>query len=83
MKYDDFLVWLQDSNDMSIRSAKDVVSRSKRVLGVTGQKKIDEKTQFLLVESQAYLESSTFVRSQLKRAIALYLAFLDKNSTKE
>ena len=76
MKYEEFLSWLKDECSMSERSARDVISRCRRVLVLTGQKNVDSKTMDLLINTSDFIECSTSIRSQLKRSITLYAEFL-------
>ena len=41
MNYQEFLAWLETERQMSKRSAKDVVSRLKRVVGLLGSDTLD------------------------------------------
>ena len=82
MKYDDFLKWLQDECGMSERSARDVVSRSKRALVITKQKTIDSQSMNLLTASEEFIGCSMSIKSQLKRAVTLYMGFLDSDKVK-
>ncbi len=76
MDYLVFMQWLQDEKNMSVRSAKDVVSRCKRINRMTEEEDIDEKTVSVLIEMEAYDNMSSFIKSQLKRAATLYLEFI-------
>lgn len=76
MDYLVFRQWLQDEKNMSVRSAKDVVSRCKRINRMTEEEDIDEKTVSVLIEMEAYDNMSSFIKSQLKRAVTLYLEFI-------
>jgi hypothetical protein len=70
-----FLEWLKNEKSMSVRSAKDVVSRCGRVIRMLGTEEINSDTGHLLVENKGFLSSSMFIKSQLKRAVSLYLEF--------
>ena len=76
MMYNEFLTWLQEEHQISERSARDVVSRSKRVLAITGQEKFDSKTLDLLTRAVEFIECTTSIKSQLKRSVKLYEEFL-------
>ena len=78
MDYVVFKQWLQDEKNMSIRSATDVVSRCKRINRMTDMDKIDDKTVEILVKTESYADMSSFIKSQLKRAATLYMAFCKK-----
>lgn len=70
-----FLEWLTTEKSMGTRSAKDVLSRCGRVNRMLNIEEIEESTFSLLLESSAFQSSSMFVKSQLKRAVSLYLEF--------
>lgn len=75
MQYEEFLAWLQEKNGMNIRSARDVVSRTKRILIITKQKNINDESMKLLTASKEFEGLSMSIKSQLKRAVTLYLEF--------
>ena len=70
-----FLEWLTTEKNMGPRSAKDVLSRCGRVSRMLNIEEIEESTFSLLLESSDFQSSSMFVKSQLKRAVSLYLEF--------
>ena len=76
MDYVVFKRWLQDKKNMSIRSATDVVSRCKRINRMTYEENIHDKTISILIKMDSYGNMSPFIKSQLKRAVILYLEFL-------
>lgn len=78
MKYNEFTEWLQNEKSMSVRSARDVVSRLKRCLKLTGANEVNTKTANELNKSAEFDELTTFVKSQLKRSVTLYIEFLEK-----
>ncbi len=73
-----FVEWLITTRDMGIRSAKDVVSRCGRVSRMLAIEELNEQAISSLIENSDFQSSSTFVKSQLKRAISLYLEFSAK-----
>lgn len=75
------LEWLVNEKNMSIRSAKDVISRCGRVCRMLNVTSIDSMTLDNLLNNEEFDGSSMFVKSQLKRAITLSLEFDSK--TKE
>ena len=70
-----FLEWLSAEKSMVARSAKDVVSRCSRVNRLLGIEDLGVDAIDLLKENDEFQNSSTFIRSQLKRAISLYAEF--------
>ena len=75
MNTDAFNKWLTENQGMTVRSSRDVISRCKRVNKITGQDEITELTIEIINNNEEFLEKSMFVKSQLRRAVALYLAF--------
>lgn len=70
-----FLEWLSTEKSMGARSAKDVVSRFGRVSRLLGIEELGTDAIELLKENSDFQNSSTFIRSQLKRAVSLYVEF--------
>ena len=70
-----FVEWLGVEKSMSTRSAKDVVSRCGRVCRLLGIEEPEEHAIELLKEHSEFQNNSTFIRSQLKRAVSLYIEF--------
>ena len=70
-----FLEWLSAEKSMGARSAKDVVSRCSRVNRLLGIEVLGLDAIDLLKENVEFQNSSTFIRSQLKRAVSLYVEF--------
>ncbi|MBR5617713.1 MAG: hypothetical protein IKW50_05965 [Oscillospiraceae bacterium] len=70
-----FIEWLNTEKSMGARSAKDVLSRCSRVNRLLGTEKLGVDTIDLLKENAEFQNSSTFIRSQLKRAVSLYVEF--------
>lgn len=70
-----FIEWLSTEKSMGARSAKDVVSRCGRVNRLLGVEELGENIIDLLKENDEFQNSSTFIRSQLKRAVSLYVEF--------
>ena len=70
-----FLEWLSSEKSMVARSAKDVVSRCSRVNRLLEIEELGVDTIELLKDNDEFQNSSTFIRSQLKRAVSLYIEF--------
>ena len=70
--------WLIEEKKMSVRSAKDVLSRYGRICRMLDIEAIDDNTFNQLIESDNYNECSMFIKSQLKRTVTLYSEFLSK-----
>lgn len=70
-----FLEWLNTEKSMGTRSAKDVVSRCGRVSRLLGIEELGTDAIALLKENDEFQNSSSFIRSQLKRAVSLYVEF--------
>ena len=78
MDYTDFLNWLIVEKKMNQRSAKDVVSRYKRVCKILGVEKINSGSFNKLLQNDEYKINSMFVKSQLKRAVTLFSEFKEE-----
>lgn len=77
MQYSSFLDWLVLNRNMKKRSAKDVVSRCKRIVSMLSSDEIDSTTISRLNADKTFSEKSVFIRSQLRRAATLYVEFCD------
>lgn len=75
MDEEKFLNWLQIDKGISLRSARDVLSRCRRITFITKVKEIDVTTMDKLLKSKEFNGFTTTVKSQLKRAITLYLEY--------
>ena len=76
MTTESFIDWLTNEKKMNNRSAKDVVSRCKRVQKISGCTKINFQTKEKLENKPTFLVCSFYIKSQLRRSISLYLEFL-------
>lgn len=74
--------WLMSTKKMSIRSAKDVISRKGRILRMLCIEDIDSDTLEKLLASDQFNESSMFIKSQLKRTLTLYMEYKNTISAK-
>lgn len=74
----ELIEWLIEEKKMSIRSAKDVLSRCGRICRMLDIDTIDENTFNQLIKSDKYNECSMFIKSQLKRTVTLYSEFLNE-----
>lgn len=82
MESTELLEWLIIEKKMSTRSAKDVISRCGRVCRMLNTDSISSVTLEKLQNNDEFEESSMFIKSQLKRAITLYIEF-EKTSMKD
>lgn len=78
MNYQDFVTWLETERNMSARSARDVASRLRRVVGFLGSDAIDGTAVSKLNGVAAFDECSMFIKSQLRRSVNLYLEYSNK-----
>lgn len=76
MQSQNFTQWLIDDKKMGVFSAKDVVSRCNRVVKLANQARIESCTFDMLVNSAEFQSCSSCVKSQLKRALTLYMEFV-------
>lgn len=72
-----FYEYLVQEKKFNERSARDVISRCNRVRKMIQEEEIREDALDKLLAQDAYMNCSTFVRSQLKRSILLYREYLD------
>lgn len=76
MDYDKFYQWLIEEKSLSNRSAKDVVSRCKRICTkILFVDDLNSETIDLLNSNDEFLNCSMFIKSQLRRAVSLYAEF--------
>jgi len=78
MNTNGFIDWLVTEKEMSIRSAKDVLSRYGRVSRMVGSAEICAETFSFLRNCEQFEHSSMFIKSQLKRALSLYLEYKER-----
>lgn len=71
------LEWLMTEKKMSIRSAKDVISRCGRIYRMLYIGSIDGDTMDTLQNNEEFRASSMFIKSQLKRTVTLCLEFMN------
>ena len=67
----EFYNWLLTEKQMSTRAAKDVISRCKRICKMCDATSIDAVSLENLEGCAEFAEKSMFIKSQLKRALAL------------
>ena len=77
MDYQVFCEWLIDEKNMSQRAAHDVISRCRRICKLTGDEVISDTSLNRLLLVETFQNGSMFIKSQLKRAISLYLEFME------
>ncbi len=75
MNYENFFNWLINEKNMSKRAAKDVISRCKRLCKILNITKIENTTIEKLNNNMDFLDKSMFIKSQLRRACALWNEF--------
>lgn len=80
MDYSLFLDWLVVNKKMTQRSAKDVLSRCKRVLRIIDKDVIHKGTLEQLNASEEFNAKSVFIKSQLRRAVNLLCEYEDGNN---
>ena len=67
--------WLMTDKKMSVRSAKDILSRYGRICKMLGIAEFDNNTLSRLSGCEQFKQCSVFIKSQLKRTVALCLEF--------
>ena len=75
MKDISFEQWLINEKQMSDRSARDVISRQNRVIRIINSDSIKEDSLEQLVASEQFQHLSMYIKSQLKRTVALALEY--------
>jgi len=75
MDFSGFYDWLVNEKSMSTRSAKDVLSRCRRICKYIDSNDIDSKTIDLLNSNAAFNNQTMFIKSQLRRAVVLWNEF--------
>ncbi len=75
MNYKEFLTWLKTEKNMSERSARDTVSRLRRVLRIVGENSVCDNTMMKLNRADEFVTFSMYIKSQLRRSVTLYQEF--------
>ncbi len=76
MESTNLVQWLIDEKHMSMRSAKDVLSRSGRICRMLNISDFNNTTMEQLLACQQFQDSSMFIKSQLKRTVTLCLEYV-------
>lgn len=71
MDYANFCEWLMSEKAMSQRSARDVVSRLKRVESIIANES-DDLSLDALNSAPTFNDCTMFIKSQLRRTVTLY-----------
>lgn len=74
----EFFDWLKSKKAYQDRSARDVLSRLKRVKNLLGSDLIDKDTIKNLEQNDSVKALSAPARAQLRRCVKLYLEFKSK-----
>lgn len=72
MDYTGFYNWLINEKKLSVRSAKDVLSRCRRICSFLSISKFDANTSNDLNDNMSFIAQSMFIKSQLRRAVSLW-----------
>ena len=75
MNFTEFYDWLINEKKISIRSAKDVLSRCRRICSFLSISEFDANTINDLNENKLFIAQSMFVKSQLRRAVSLWYEY--------
>lgn len=73
----EFEKWLSENQLLKLRSSRDVCSRLKRVMNILNLEEINEETIQKLNTNDEFNRFSVSVKSQLRRAVKLYLKFIN------
>ncbi len=76
MNFEGFLSWLTTDKNLSERAAKDTVSRLRRALRLISKEQVTETTTNELNKAPGFIALSRFVKSQLRRSVALYEEYI-------
>lgn len=79
MDYSGFYDWLISDKKMSVRSAKDVLSRCKRICIFLSIDKFGDNTVEELNSNESFQKQSMFIKSQLRRAVSLWCEYGGKD----
>ena len=73
----EFYDWLVVTKKLSSRSAKDVVSRCKRIKNILHTDSLENFSSEQLIQSEDFNKLSRFIKSQLKRALVLWKEYAE------
>lgn len=75
MNYIDLYQWLVQEKQLGSRSAKDVVSRCKRISRMLDTDVLNHSTANSLEQNEQFADCSIYIKSQLRRALSLAIEF--------
>lgn len=75
MNYMDLYQWLIQEKQLGSRSAKDVVSRCKRISRMLDTDVLNHSTANFLEQNEQFANCSIYIKSQLRRALSLVIEF--------
>ena len=78
MNHQSFHIWLTKEKNMQERSASDVVSRLNRATVMLGGKDINKDAVQLLNQVPNFCRCTMSIKSQLRRAVILYMEYYAK-----
>ena len=78
----EFLSWLTEKKGISLKGAKDIESRLRRVKKLLTIEKINANTLVEIEKNEEFLSLSRSVKSQLRRSIYLYSEFKSEERKK-
>ena len=78
MSDSEFYNWLVETKLLSNRSAKDVISRCKRIKNILHTNSLEKFSSEQLSESEEFNSLSMFIKSQLKRALVLWKEYVEE-----
>lgn len=74
---EDFKKWLISKKNFGAKSATDSVSRLKRGQAILGNAEVNSKSVDEVKDREEFEKLSVSVKSQIRRAIKLYIEFLN------
>lgn len=75
----EFVIWLEEEKKLSKKSAHDVQSRLGRALNIAKDKEATDQTLSVLENNVEFKGLSMSVKSQLRRAVRLYVEYKQAN----
>lgn len=73
-----YINWLLEEKEIGTKSAHDYASRLKRAIQLIGDKQIDTDILDVLNNTEGFILLSVSVKSQIRRAVKLYLEYNEK-----
>jgi DNA (cytosine-5)-methyltransferase 1 len=76
----EFREWLMKEKQYSERASRDVQSRLKRALSLSGENEISQETLTKIESNEEFKSLSMSVKSQIRRAVKFYQEYLSSKN---